>query len=148
LTSGAVLYIHDGSENHTDHCSFQALPSVNDTWHVPSEVKELTIAIQPVNNKPPVLIHNEVLVIWMDAITELTNKELLFTDEDTPPSQIVYETVPARGGHLALRSNPKNIITIFTQQQIDENEIVFVQEDDGSSRTGFSFQGKIMLNQI
>ena len=141
LDAGVILYIHDGSENHHDNCTFQAFPADGDSWHEISEMRTLEINIQPVNNKPPVLVNNNVLIVWRDSVTVISAKELSFSDEDTPPSEIVYETLPSKGGHLALRKNQKDKIVKFTQQQIDAGEIVFVQLDDDSTGPGFLFQG-------
>ena len=140
LVAGSVLYIHDASENYSDNCTFQALPDENDKWHENSEKLLLKIDIIPVNNKPPVLVNNEVLLVWRDSVTVITSKELLFTDADSKPSEIIYETLPAKGGHLALRSNQKDKIVKFTQQDINNEDVVFVQIDDGTNGPGFLFQ--------
>ena len=103
LAAGSVLYIHDASENHEDNCTFKALPDENDDWHENSVDLLLKIDVIPVNNKPPVLVNNEVLLVWRDSVTVITSKELLFTDADSKPSEVIYETLPAKGGHLALR---------------------------------------------
>jgi len=87
------------------------------------------------------MVNNNVLIVWIDSVTVITEKELLFTDEDTDPKNIVYETLPAKGGHPALRSNQKEKIVRFTQEQINNGDIVFVQINDDSTRTGFLFQG-------
>lgn len=141
LLSGVVLYIHDGSEDHVDNCTFKAVPAESDEWHVESDEHTMRIDIQPVNNKPPIMVNNNVLIVWIDSATVITEKELRFTDEDTDPGHIVYETLPSKGGHLALRTSQKEKIVKFTQEQINNGDIVFVQIDDDNTRTGFLFQG-------
>ena len=41
---------------------------------------------------------------------------------------------------MALRSNQKDKIVKFTQQDINNEDVVFVQIDDGTNGPGFLFQ--------
>ena len=113
--SRSVLYIHDGSEEHEDECVFQAFPGENDDFHQKSENVTLTVHVNAVNDQKPELVNNVVLIVWQNSVTEITQKELKYIDNDTLPEDLIYKILPPEGGHLALRNSPEKKIQTFTQ---------------------------------
>ena len=57
------------------------------------------------------------------------------TDADTTPSGLVYDvSSPATNGRLAFVDNPQRSISSFTQEDIDNKRVVFL--NDGSREPG------------
>ena len=135
-----VMYIHDNSEHHSDNITVVAKASVHDNWHLSSAPTVVPIKISPVNNKIPFMENNEVLEVWAGSTKVITRNELLYSDLDNDPSEIIYETSDCKGGYLANRADYSTKITKFSQQQIDEEQIIFVQEGDRPPSSRFSFQ--------
>ena len=64
------------------------------------------------------------------------------TDIDTAPEDLLYDINPPSGGHLAFKRAPDRKIHRFTQQDIDNEKLVFVASSahTDNQRGGFNFE--------
>jgi ELWxxDGT repeat protein len=118
---------------------------VNDQGHTGSggnqtATKNITINISGVNDAPR-LVRNLGLTVPEGTGQFITGTELLFSDPDNPPSQVVYTVLalPTRGD-LLVNGTPIQFLPQpqFTQDDLNNNRIRYVH--DGSETTADSFQ--------
>ncbi len=65
----------------------------------------------------------------------ITRDHLLTTDPDTPPEGLTYQIVnPPNNGYIVMASDPDVPIDAFTQRDINEQKVLFIQ--DGSMESG------------
>ena len=102
--------------------------------------KNVAITVNGVNDAPR-FVHNLGLTIPEGGGQSITDTELLFTDPDNPPSQVVYTVVvlPIHGD-LLVNGTPIQFLPQpqFTQDDLNNNRIRYVH--DGSETTADSFQ--------
>nr|XP_020852790.1 chondroitin sulfate proteoglycan 4-like isoform X2 [Phascolarctos cinereus] len=136
-----IYYVHDGSEERLD--SFTVF--VNNTELGKQSLSQtLFVAVQPVNDEAPVIVANNILRVWMNSVTEITQNDLCAEDIDSSPGELFYSVTLPSNGHLALKSFPNTSILNFTQAHINEGHLVFVHT--GAMSGGFSFQVTDGLN--
>ncbi len=90
----------------------------------------------------PTLSFNSALLTVEDTLgATISNTLLLTTDIDTIESNIIYTvTVSPRYGQLELTTGPSVPITSFTQDDIDNNLVIYVHNgDETPSGDGFTF---------
>ena len=68
---------------------------------------------------------NEGLQVWSNMQATVTREHLLATDKDTPPSEIFFEVTQPNNGILTLRDYTDSVLSNFTQQQIDDGDVIF-----------------------
>lgn len=94
---------------------------------------------------PPKLIYFIVIFILIilfslqllsNEESEITNKALNTEDLDTPPDELLYNIDSITNGIIALKEYPEDSIKSFTQEQINNREIIFIHQ--GSSLHNFS----------
>lgn len=71
--------------------------------------------------------------VWVGSVTEITTEELSAEDADTPPEGLEFIVTPPSNGHLALKSAPSKHILNFTQNHIQNGQLVFVHSGERSS---------------
>ena len=72
------------------------------------------------------VVVNERLQVWKDSQAAITREHLLAIDNDTPPSQIFYDVnSPPTNGELKFRNYMDSSVTNFTQQQINDGQVLF-----------------------
>ncbi|XP_036602615.1 chondroitin sulfate proteoglycan 4-like [Trichosurus vulpecula] len=136
-----IYYVHDGSEELLD--SFTVF--VNNTELGKQSLPQtLFVMVQPVNDEAPVIVANKILRVWVNSVTEITQKDLCAEDIDSSPGELFYSVTLPSNGHLALKSFPNRSILNFTQAHINEGHLVFVHT--GAMSGGFSFQVTDGLN--
>ncbi|KAM9099190.1 chondroitin sulfate proteoglycan 4-like isoform 1-T1 [Sarcophilus harrisii] len=136
-----IYYVHDGSEELFD--SFTVL--VNNTELGKQSLPQtLFVKVQSVNDEAPVIIANNILRVWVNSVTEITQNDLCAEDIDSLPGELFYSITLPSNGHLALKSFPNESILNFTQAHINEGHLVFVHT--GAMSGGFSFQVTDGLN--
>ncbi len=164
INRGAVTYSHDNSDSAWDAFSFildiqtvaqianpEPEPEGNSNEGAQPETVYTTasterddslfenvfnITIVPENDEPFNITTEETGITIVQGFRKLiTRSDLLTTDPDTPPSEIQYHVEnPPTIGYLALMSDPKQKISSFTQQDINDKQLMFVH--DGSVHPG------------
>lgn len=138
-----VSYVHDHSESAWDAFTFviklERTPQANlhdGFLQLPHSVNTFAIIIQPLNDQPFVLhTLSPTIELVQGSRKNITQATLFADDLDTPSDSLKYEIItPPNNGHLVNVNHPNQSITMFTQQDIDENRIVFVH--DGSTDSG------------
>uniref|UniRef100_H2YI76 Laminin G domain-containing protein n=1 Tax=Ciona savignyi TaxID=51511 RepID=H2YI76_CIOSA len=129
-----VYYVHDGSDTLYDSYKLQA--STIDGSKT-SRIMTSHITIIPYNDEAPYIVNNTGMEVWVNSTTTINEAQLTAMDPDTPPS-VQYSILPPLNGHLVLSTNPHQQLHNFTQQQINDGQLLFVHQ--GSYTGGFTFQ--------
>lgn len=134
VTASALVYFHDGSENHEDHFSFYAEASsvVYLPIRPPNRTSNLTLVIDvtPVNDHfPELALEVESIRPPEGCWVSVTTANINVTDVDRPPEPLRIflrkrGTTPT--GIFAFRSNPGHAILQFYMRDILDNNVIFV----------------------
>uniref|UniRef100_A0A8C7XQS1 Chondroitin sulfate proteoglycan 4 n=1 Tax=Oryzias sinensis TaxID=183150 RepID=A0A8C7XQS1_9TELE len=135
IMSGDIFYLHDSSETTED--SFTVTASCPEIRRRSRPVT-ITVTIIPVNSEPPILIRNTGLEIRANDMAEITANMLSTEDEDTPPEELVYNIKMLSGGRLSLMKEFWMDIRNFSQADINEERVFFLDEDGEASRFSFT----------
>ncbi|XP_045156658.2 chondroitin sulfate proteoglycan 4-like [Mercenaria mercenaria] len=87
----------------------------------------LNVTVQPVNDEPFRLVTTNPSLQIIQGFTAVINQSVLNTvDKDTAPAYIMYEIIrEADNGHVAFIEDENKQIENFTQQDINNNRVVF-----------------------
>ncbi|XP_023124945.2 chondroitin sulfate proteoglycan 4 [Amphiprion ocellaris] len=130
-----IYYVHDSSETLADNFTVVA----NDTsLRKQSAAQTVSIQVTAVNDEPPVITANRVLRVWVSSVTEIRCEDLRAQDLDSPPEELHFMVTPPSNGHLALKSAPMKAVLNFTQEHIDQGQLLFMHK--GAMSGGFNFQ--------
>lgn len=66
--------------------------------------------------------------VWVSSVTEIRPGDLRAQDMDTPPAELHFMVTPPSNGHLALKSAPMKAVLNFTQEHIDQGQLLFVHK--------------------
>ncbi|MCP4386651.1 MAG: hypothetical protein GY802_00015, partial [Gammaproteobacteria bacterium] len=99
------------------------------------EINGLTLTSAPVaSNATPTLGNNALTLNEGETVT-VTTTMLSATDADNVDSGLVFNLSVVSGGQFELTGDPGNAVTSFTQQQISDSELVFIDNGDESAPT-------------
>lgn len=132
---GYIAYEHDGSETTSDWLTVVARFINSEKESLPSTIH---ISIEPVNDETPNVVNNTGLELWEGTNKVITNTHLAAIDDDSVSGNIIYQISTPSNGYITLFNNPQTHIEMFTQQQIDSNQIVYFHSGDLTG--GFRFQ--------
>ncbi|KAM9331003.1 chondroitin sulfate proteoglycan 4-like [Gastrophryne carolinensis] len=136
-----IYYVHDDSETLQDN--FTVI--VNDTELFKQSLPHsIFVSILPTNDEFPVITANNIFRVWVGSVTVVSIDDLFAEDQDNSPADLVYSITPPSNGYLALKSHPNKSILNFTQQHINDGQLVFVH--NGAMSGGFNFQVTDGLN--
>ncbi|KAJ8304606.1 hypothetical protein KUTeg_018189 [Tegillarca granosa] len=147
INRGQLRYTHDDSDTNSDSFTFSLSVDILEQTHENPDAQEVeftstfNITVRPVNDERFTLITtNPSMNVVEGLAAEITSDVLKTVDKDTPPNGILYEIiVQPTNGILALTDNLKVRIQQFTQNDIDEKRVVFI--NDGSGKSGkFQFR--------
>ncbi|XP_066901747.1 chondroitin sulfate proteoglycan 4 isoform X2 [Halyomorpha halys] len=125
-TKGSTIkYIHDGSETTEDSFTIIARSGNKE-----SEPSKIIVKIIPINDMTPVIVNKTCLKLWQGGSSLLTSDYLAAVDRDTPPENITFVIISASRGYIALKHNRYLSIDKFTQDQINNKDVLVVH--DGS----------------
>jgi len=124
-----ILYFHDSSETVSDSILF----NVDDGRGNVVLTVNFDIAINLVDDNPPVQINNTGSSLNEGATDPIINNKLRFDDEQSASSVTYDITSEPNSGQLELTTSPGVEITSFTQTNIDLGQLVYVH--DGSDTT-------------
>ncbi|XP_072520905.1 chondroitin sulfate proteoglycan 4 [Salminus brasiliensis] len=142
LNKYGITYHHDDSETTHDHFVFDAFLNLKSKpAQRPVEDSEVVeeafnITVTPVNDQPPVLKTKapSLKVVQGDTVA-LAPSNLNVVDLDSPPEEILYSVISRpSNGFLALAESLNVSVDAFSQSQINNGEVFFVQ--DGSPASG------------
>lgn len=131
LDSGAVRYVHDGSETSGDSFKFSLSDGTNTTTGT------VSFRIRAVDDAPAVT-RNAGLTVDEGGDAAITSALLNATDPDTRAADTVFDvTSGPANGHLEFADDPGTEITQFTRADLNAGRVHYVH--DGSETTSDSF---------
>nr|CAD7456886.1 unnamed protein product [Timema tahoe] len=141
LAKDKVRYVHDGSENHDDTMVFDLELTPGPHFVLPSYLQgrhrfALHVNVTPVND-PPILIlqPGAALRLAQGTRKSLTRDLLHALDPDSSGPALVY-SVLSQGvpepGHVERLHNPGVPIRSFTQQDVDQGQVVYAHSASGA----------------
>ncbi|NXC46729.1 CSPG4 protein, partial [Penelope pileata] len=140
LNKFGIVYVHDNSESLKDNFTFAVWLNIKTKSAAKphSEVLEemFNITVVPVNDQAPELKTRRLhLKVLQGDVSELGSENLKVEDPDNTPAELKYTIVSnPNNGYLAMKSNLSVSIQDFTQADVDNGRVWFVQ--DGSSSSG------------
>ncbi|NXK49129.1 CSPG4 protein, partial [Chauna torquata] len=140
LNKFGIVYVHDNSESLNDNFTFAVwlnLKSKSATKPDSEVLEEMfNITVVPVNDQAPELKTKRLhLKVLQGDMSVLGSENLKVEDLDNNPAELKYTVVSnPNNGYLAMKSNLSVSIQDFTQADVDNGRVWFVQ--DGSSSSG------------
>lgn len=124
IKNNLIYYVHDNSETREDFLTFMALSSQDENFLY---VGQLDIKILLKNDNSPVRTVDKVFHVVVGGEKLLSGKDLKYVDADldTTPSLIVYTCRDSSNGYFYNTNNISIKITEFTQDDVDNNKIIF-----------------------
>ncbi|XP_063312466.1 chondroitin sulfate proteoglycan 4-like [Pelobates fuscus] len=138
-----ITYLHDGSESLSDNFTFATWLNLKSKSAVKPEagvVEEMfNITVIGVNDQAPELkTKRPYLKVLQGKKIAISSNNLNVEDLDNPPADIKYTIIsPPNNGFLAKRENFNVSVQHFTQADINNDNLWFVQ--DGSSSSGLFY---------
>jgi chondroitin sulfate proteoglycan 4 len=138
IESGKIAYFHDHSDTKKDQIDFTIYFSPG---HVILCNITILVDITPINDEPFKLELVNAIDVVQNQTQTITRDNLLTTDPDTDPNDIIYEIINAPTyGRLLLLSTDENSNTEIHQAQ------KFTQRDIDSSRLVYEHMGPLLLS--
>lgn len=131
LDNGLVRFVHDGSETTT--ASFDLSLADGGEDGAGTDTTTFNITINPVNEGPGIVTNTGTTVIEGANVT-LTNAMLDSADIDDTATGLTYTASNYSGGHIEVSGVTQNT---FTQDDIDNNRVVFVHDGSEAALAGF-----------
>ena len=132
LVNGAISFQDDGDATGTEGFNFE-LEAGNDT--IGPEFFEVRVVGF---DDEPVLENNGAQVAEGESVT-LTDAMLHGEDEETAPISVVFTVTDVTGGTLYLGTTKVNSSDTFTQADVDNGLVSFLDDGDSTGDEGFSF---------
>ena len=114
--------------------------------------KDFDVNILDLDEAPFETINNTI-DITPNGQTPITSADLQFSDDNALPAEITFNvTLVASGSHVELSTNPGVVVTSFTQQDIDNGEVIYVHNGVGTAdQVVFDVEdedGNALANQV
>ena len=117
------MYVHDDSNTTSDSFNFD----VDDGQGNSVTGQSFALTIAAVDDDPPVVVNNAGSTVAEGGTDTLIGVELLFADTNQPATSVNYTvTTSPANGQLELTTDPGVSITSFTQDDIDNNRLIYV----------------------
>uniref|UniRef100_A0A8C5K356 Chondroitin sulfate proteoglycan 4 n=1 Tax=Jaculus jaculus TaxID=51337 RepID=A0A8C5K356_JACJA len=135
-----ITYLHDDSESLADHFTFVVWPNAKSKSPSKPETGFLeemfNITITPVNDQAPELKTKGLRLKVLQGSKAVVGPEILKVEDlDSPPSEITYTIIrQPQNGFLAMAHEPQTPAQHFTQADVDNCRVWFLQ--DGSPSSG------------
>ena len=133
LNAGDIRYVHNGAENATDAFDF----TVTDGTYT-SGTQQFDLNITPVNDAV-ILATNAGTTVGESGNVTITNAMLNTTDTDNAANQITYTVTDLTNGWVELTTDPGFPVSTFTQDDINNNRVVFRHDGSGANSAAFDF---------
>ncbi|XP_051028339.1 chondroitin sulfate proteoglycan 4-like [Acomys russatus] len=134
-----VTYLHDDSESLADSFTFAVWPNPKSKpAHKPEAgflEEAFNITITPVNDQPPELKTRGLRWTVLQGSRSVVGPEILnVEDPDSPPNEIQYVIIrQPSNGFLAMASEPDTAAHRFTQADLNDAQVWFIQDGGPSS---------------
>ena len=136
IDNNRLVYVHDDSNTTSDSFNFD----VDDGQGNSVTGQSFALTITAVDDDPPVMVNNAGSTVAEGGTDTLIGAELLFTDTEQPATSVAYTvTTSPANGQLELTTDPGVGITSFTQDDIDNNRLVYVHDDSNTTSDSFNF---------
>ncbi|XP_017888198.1 chondroitin sulfate proteoglycan 4 isoform X2 [Ceratina calcarata] len=132
LSGGIIMYKHNGDESSKD--SFKMVLIAGDKTSEPFDV---WVTVQPVNDEVPDLINRTKLSVWQGGSVTLTSDILAAVDNDTTAHDLTFNITGVRNGLISFKSSPEKDIYSFTQEQIDQSQVIFTHTNGSDAEFNF-----------
>jgi hypothetical protein len=99
-----------------------------------TDSQTIFVTVTDVNDTAPVITANSLTITEGQTVV-LSAADLNASDPDSSPAELSYTAGNVTGGRFAWASAPGAAITAFTQQQIDNGEVVFVHDGGEAAPT-------------
>ncbi|XP_058419435.1 chondroitin sulfate proteoglycan 4-like [Diceros bicornis minor] len=135
-----ITYLHDDSESLADNFTFAVWPNQKSKPATKPEADFLeemfNITVSPVNDQAPELKTKELrLKVLQGNRLVLGPENLKVEDLDSPPEEIRYMIIRnPNNGFLSMAHHPDTPVHHFTQADVDNSQVWFIQ--DGSPSSG------------
>ena len=149
IDNNRVVYVHDGSNTVADSFDFD----VDDGQGNVLAGQSFALTITPVDDDAPVQTTNTGSSVAQGGTDTLAAAELLYTDSEQPAASVTYTVTTAPvNGQLELTTAPTVAILSFTQDDIDNNRVVYVHDGTPTLSDSFDFdvddgQGNTLAGQ-
>nr|XP_025126316.1 chondroitin sulfate proteoglycan 4 isoform X2 [Bubalus bubalis] len=140
INTFGVTYLHDDSESLADNFTFAIWPNEKSKSTMKPEAdfheEMFNITITPINDQTPELKTKGLrLQVLQGSRLVLGPENLKVKDLDSPPEEIRYVVIrDPNNGFLAMAHHPHIRVHHFTQADIDNSQVWFIQ--DGSPSSG------------
>lgn len=135
IDNNRITYLHNGSEQPpTDAFTFTFR---DQTGLGPTNTQSFSLFITPVNDPPVLLTPLPQLTVIEGNSINLSQTLLNATDSDNPAQQITYNIIDTPTNGTLLRSGTQ--VNSFTQADINQQQISYVQNGSESTSDSFSF---------
>ncbi|KZC12862.1 Chondroitin sulfate proteoglycan 4, partial [Dufourea novaeangliae] len=137
LATQRVYYVHDDTETKEDTFQFVAIADQDtvDFMYVGLVRVEITMK----NDNAPERVVNRVFHVVSKGERLLTGKDLAYVDKDvdTKPGELIYTRRDTQRNGIYRVSNSSAQIHEFSQQDLDDGQILFKHQDEKHSRFEF-----------
>ncbi|XP_077141265.1 chondroitin sulfate proteoglycan 4-like [Ranitomeya variabilis] len=140
ISKFGVTYVHNGAESSTDDFTFATWLNLKSKSAVKPDMdvieERFNITVIPVNDQVPELkTKRPNLIVLQGQMMALGPENLNVEDLDNPPEDIKYTIISLpNNGYLAKSDNLNASVQAFTQADINNGDLWFIQ--DGSSHSG------------
>ncbi|NXD06244.1 CSPG4 protein, partial [Nothocercus nigrocapillus] len=149
ILRGRLLYQHDDSETLEDDIPFVAIKQGEGSTEPDAEEVRgvFRVAIQPVNDHPPVQVVNKVFNVVRNGQHLLTTDHIAFTDKDSgfSDTQLVLARKDILFGSIVSVDDRSHQVYRFTQDDLRKKKILFVHS--GADRGWIQLQVSDGLHQ-
>jgi len=135
LVANQVVYVHDDSNTTSDSFVFTVTDGLQ---FLTGQIFNITV--NPIDDDVPTIAANTGLTVVKGSTNTISTTELSATDTDTSDPTLTFNiTAATANGQLELTTNPGMAITSFTQQNLLDNEVVYVHDDGLTTSDSFNF---------
>lgn len=133
LTTGALVYEHDGSEAATDSMTFEVTDGVST-----SRAVSFNFRVNAVNDDPSLAFSSDPVVIQEGQPYVFEAGRFLITDPDNANEDItLHITAAVVSGTIEVDGTPSGLSGTFTYQQLADGKVIY--QHDGSEQAPADF---------
>uniref|UniRef100_A0ABD2VZ75 Laminin G domain-containing protein n=1 Tax=Trichogramma kaykai TaxID=54128 RepID=A0ABD2VZ75_9HYME len=133
LANGEIVYKHNG-----DEAPYECLKMTVTAGEKHSEPFELWLDVTPINDELPQVVNKTRLTVWRGGSVVLSNGALGAVDNDTAPTELVYNVKETVNGYFALAEAPGVEIHNFSQEMINTKKVIFTHTEKTEAEFKFS----------